>query len=101
MIIKFIKNHPAGIQKGTVQKADEKFAQRMIESNFAKKSTKKELDSYIKGIKDQEAERLKVLEEMRTEAKKLQQKAQQEAKAKEKDCGCGKVADCEECKDKK
>ncbi len=38
---------------------------------------------------------------MRAEAKKLQQKAQQEAKAKEKDCGCGEVADCEECKDKK
>lgn len=98
MIIKFIKNHPVGIKEGTVQEVDERFAERMIESEFAKKSNKKGLEAFKKSIKDQEAERLKVLEEIRLEA----QKAKLEAIKKPYDCGCGgKVEDCEECTEDK
>lgn len=98
MIIKFIKNHQVGIAKGTVQDVAENFGQRMIDSEFSKKGTKKELEAFKKSIKDAEIERLKVLEEIRLEA----QKAKLEAIKKPYDCGCsGKVEDCEECTENK
>jgi transposase len=93
---------PTGIKKGSVHEVDEKFAERMIVCQFAKKSTKKELEAFKKSIKDKEQARLKALEEIQAEARKAKEKARLEAKPKEKDCGCGgKVEDCEECSEEK
>jgi hypothetical protein len=98
MIIKFIKEHPTGIKKGSVHEVDEKFAERMIVCQFAKKSTKKELEAFKKSIKDKEQARLKALEEIQAEERKVRL----EAIPKEKDCGCGgKAEDCEECSEEK
>lgn len=102
MYIKFIKNHASGIVKGSVHDVDQRFAERMISSEFAKKATKKEFEAFRKSIKEKEQARVKALEEIQAEARKAQQKAKLEATPKEKDCGCGgKVEDCEECSEEK
>ena len=103
MIIKFIKDHSAGITKGTIKELDAKFSEKMISEGYAKESTIEDLQAFRKGLDQQAKQKLSELQ--KTEAKKQEVKASSIG-TKKKDCGCEekegkKIGECEECKKKK
>ena len=102
MIIEFIKDHSAGIKKGTIKELDSKFSEKMISEGFAKESTIEALEEYRKGLGQQAKQ--KIAELQAKEAEKVKAKANSIG-TKKKDCGCEekegeKVGECEECKKK-
>ena len=103
MIIKFIKDHSAGITKGTIKELDAKFSEKMISEGYAKESSIEDLEKFRKGLDQQAKQKLSELQ--KTEAKKQEVKASSIG-TKKKDCGCEekegkKIGECEECKKKK
>jgi hypothetical protein len=103
MIIEFIKDHSAGITKGTIKELDAKFSEKMISEGYAKESSIEDLQAFRKGLDQQAKEKLSELQ--KTEAKKQEVKANSIG-TKKKDCGCEekegkKIGECEECKKKK
>lgn len=87
-IVKFKKEHVAGIEKGAVKSFDEKTALRMIETGFASEADEAQLDAYnLKVSKRKIASTLDA--------------AKAEANSSTGDCEeCGNNAECEECKEK-
>lgn len=61
MIVKFIKDHPIGIPKGTVKNIDNKLAERFIEAEYCKEATEKEYKAYLKKLADAKIKALKAL----------------------------------------
>ena len=66
MIVKFTKDHPIGIPKGTVKNIDNKLAQRFIESEYCKEATEKEHKAYLKKLADAKIKALKALKALNT-----------------------------------
>ena len=85
MIIKFTKEHVAGIPKGAVKELSTKIGERFIEQGYAEESTQPELDKYNKKMSKV------VRPDLLTEAK-------EEANASNgcEDCG----GNCDECGEK-
>ena len=106
MIIKFIKDHPVGIQEGTVQEVNEKFGNRMISEGYAEEGTQTDLDEFRKSIEDAKKQSLAEFEAKQTEELKAKQEAEANViKTTDSDCGCGQKhegeGECEECANKK
>jgi len=104
MIIEFIKDHSAGIKKGTIKELDAKFSEKMISEGYAKESSIEDLEAFRKGLDQQAKEKLSELQTKEAEAVKA--KETNSIGTKKKDCGCEekegkKIGECEECKKKK
>jgi len=105
MIIEFIKDHSAGIKKGTIKELDAKFSEKMISEGYAKESTIEDLEAFRKGLDQQAKQKLSELQAKQAEAVKVKQA--NSIGTKKKDCGCKdkeqegkKIGGCEECKKK-
>lgn len=102
MIIKYTKQHPVGIEKGTVQKVDSNFGNRMISEGYAEEAKQTDLDKFRKTIEDKKKKQLEALQKKNAE----KVTAKKEPTAKQKDCGCNDKPkaegeeECEECKKK-
>ncbi len=87
-IIKFKKEHQAGIPKGAVKELSDKSAERLIDEGYAEESTQEELDSYREKL----AKRKKP---------DYQKEAVENANKTNTDCKeCGNNPDCKDCKEK-
>ena len=87
-IVKFKKEHVAGIEKGAVKSFDEKTALRMIETGFASEADKAQLDAY-----NLKVSKRKIASTLDAEKAKVN--------SSNGDCEeCGNNAECEECKEK-
>ena len=94
MIIKFIKDHPTGIQEGRVQEVSPKFGNRMISEGYAEEGTKTDLDEFRKSIEDAKKDSLAEFEAKQAEELKAKQEAEANTiKTKDSDCGCGQNHD--------
>ena len=87
-IVKFKKEHVAGIEKGAVKSFDEKTALRMIETGFASEADEAQLDAY-----NLKVSKRKIASTLDAEKAKVN--------SSNGDCEeCGNNAECEECKEK-
>ena len=74
MIVKFTKDHPIGIPKGTVKNIDNKLAERFIEAEYCKEATEKEHKAYLKKLNDAKVKALKALNTPKKECKECEEK---------------------------
>lgn len=87
-IVKFKKEHVAGIEKGAVKSFDEKTALRMIETGFASEADEEQLAAY-----NLKVSKRKIASTLDAEKAKVN--------SSNGDCEeCGNNAECEECKEK-
>jgi len=105
MIIKFIKDHPTGIQEGRVQEVSPKFGNRMISEGYAEEGTQTDLGEFRKSIEDAKKDSLAEFEAKQAEELKAKQEAEANTiKTKDSDCGCGQNHEgegkCEKCEAK-
>ena len=86
MIVKFIKDHPIGIPKGTVKNIDNKLAERFIEAEYCKEATEKEHKAYLKKLNDAKVKALKELNTPKAECKECKENKPSKTKTVCKEC---------------
>ncbi len=86
MIVKFIKDHPIGIPKGTVKNIDNKLAERFIEAEYCKEATEKEHKAYLKKLADAKVKALKALNTPKTVCEECEENKTSKTKTVCKEC---------------
>lgn len=104
MYIEFIKPHKAGIEAGRICFVSESFSDKMIDEGYAKKTTKKAYESYIKKINELKIANSKAKMLEASEQNKLQKETlalSKKDKSKKSGCeGCKKLGKkCNDCDD--
>jgi hypothetical protein len=86
MIVKFIKDHPIGIPKGTIKNIDNKLAERFIEGEYCKEATEKEYKAYLKKLSDAKIKASKPLIQAKKECKECEENKTSKTKTVCKEC---------------